>query len=106
MEMTTSMDDIWYGQSPVNIDFEVSPNQADAWDDCREKSKTVHCDIPRKSQSRSSIENWLDHSDHEENSWRTTPKINLNEVKTQRLLVYFDTRMKMYELMKEKFQIW
>ncbi|CAL4061110.1 unnamed protein product [Meganyctiphanes norvegica] len=105
MEMTASMENNWFDRSPIDIDFEVSPNQADACDNCREKSKTVLWDIPRKSQSRSSIENWLDHSYHEEDSRRSTPKINLNEVKTQRLLVYFDTRMKMYELMKEKFQI-
>jgi len=128
MERTASRDDNWRDRSPIDIDFEVSPSRADACGNWRQKSKTVHWDIPRKSQCRSSIDNWRDHSDHEEDSenwrdhsdheedsrrhsdheedsWRSTPKMNLNEEKTQRLLVYFDTRMKMYELMKEKFQM-
>ncbi|CAL4060513.1 unnamed protein product, partial [Meganyctiphanes norvegica] len=64
MERTASRDDNWRDRSPIDIDFEVSPSRADACDNWRQKSKTVHWDIPRKSQSRSSIENWLDHSDH------------------------------------------
>jgi len=76
-----------------------------------EKSHIDHRDNIRKIplQSRSSaVENWRertdrDHSDHE--SWRRTPKIDINDRRTQQLLVYFDTRMKMYKLMKEKFKI-
>jgi len=84
----------------------------DNWRDQMEvkKSHVDHRDNIRKNplQSRSSVENWRernerDHSDHE--SWRRTPKIDLNDRRTQQLLVYFDTRMKMYKLMKDKFKI-
>jgi len=92
-----------------------------------EKSRVDHRDYVRKIplQNRSSVENWRerirssiqnwravqnsrernepDHSDQE--SWRRTPKIDLNDRRTQQLLVYFDTRMKMYKLMKDKFKI-
>jgi len=55
----------------------------------------------KKTQSRSSRENWRDQSEHV--SWRKPSKIEVDDENTQRLLVYFDTRMKMYQLMKEKF---
>jgi len=92
----------WCDRSPDDIQ-EVLTSRADACNNWREKSDVNHWETKRKSQSRSSRENWRDHSEHE--SWRSPPKIDVNDERTQRLLVYFDTRMKMYQLMKEKFNI-
>jgi len=98
-----SRDDNWRDRSPVDNQLDIATSRADACDNWRIKSDVGHKDTPKKTQSRSSRENWREHSDHD--SWRRTPKIDLDDQKTQQLLVYFDTRMKMYQLMKEKFAI-
>jgi len=113
IQFDTPKEDNWRDRSPDDVQFDdvsTSPSRADACNNWRKKSDVKHWETPRKSQSRSSRENWRDHSkqgrDHSEHdSWRRTPKIDLNDRRTQQLLVYFDTRMKMYELMKEKFNI-
>jgi len=104
-----------------DVQFDDFESRADACYNWREQmdvenSQIDHTSNARKNslQCRSSIENWHkfdggDHSDHK--SWRRTPKIDLNakidlnDQLTQQLLAHFDTRMKIYELMKEKFKI-
>jgi len=99
------MDDNWRDRSPAEVQFDVVKSQADACNNWRENSHVIHWETPRKSQGRSSRENWRKSNHSERESWRRTPKINMNDRRTHRLLNYFDTRMKMYELMKEKFNI-
>jgi len=97
---TALRDDNWHDQFSDNVHLDDFESQANV-----ENTHVDHQENKRKLslESSSSEENRRDHSEHK--SWRRTRKNDMNDQRTQQLHIYFDTRVKMHDLMKEKFKM-